>query len=270
MENNDAPIPLPPIPAKGVRVSRVIALWNACLGIADLLGIKAPARQVSEDFITQAARFHWQGRCFMLIATSSTVVIIPYLFSKPCRGGASVMILASGWTALTFFLIGGRFYKKERPNYLTLNPFKHFGAKFVKTFSKYPHPVLLFAPDVLLLTILVVHTGGTLGDYALVSWPWRRIFLLTFIFIPYFAVVFLNTDLGRSLLAFLRLDKVLHEAYWAPLETIPYSVAVFTVIVYVGATMLGSYVLRHLLHVWMAATMAAETKVSPGVGSGEI
>jgi hypothetical protein len=260
---------------------KAFALLKASLDYIRAFGVKDPTIEVSEDFITKAVKFHCQGRVFMFVATWIAVIAIPH----KCPGGEVIATLATLWTLYTWIFVRGiQLPKKKEPGNSDDNPVPDLmdglskevlpevfnrRIKYVKTYSSYPAKT--FIPDVILLTLLVIHTGGafsmflplflvlcTLGDYALIAWGLtaKRVFLLAFIFIPFCLVIFFSTETGRVCINYIGAGRIIHEPYWAPLETISVPVALLTALVYIGATTLSSYVLRHLLRVWIIASMA--------------
>jgi hypothetical protein len=223
---------------------------------------------VTEDFLTKAVRSHFQGR---LALTGVTTIVVLLIIPKHCPGGANLTFIAALWTIASFFLIcGARPYEKEEG--VNIDVGSLMGVHY-RRWSKYPW--WTFIPDVLILTAIVIHSGaafslfipmflvlGTLGDHTLIAWPWRRLFLPLFIFVPYTFVILVSTPIGKALMLNPYLQRISHEEFWAPLEPISYRVAICTWVIFVGATLLTSYVLRHLLLIGIEANIRIETTTS--------
>jgi hypothetical protein len=219
--------------------------------------IKASGPLVREDFITKAVLAHFQGRLALTFVTTLVLLLI----RGRCVGGWVITGLAWGWTVVSFISVcGARPHEKEEGVDMDFGSRLRFDYK-----QRSEYPWWTFIPDVLILTAMVVHSGaafslfipmflvlGTLGDHSLITWPWRRLFLPLFIFLPYTFVIIVSTQIGRDIMS-TYLPWAAHETFWAPLESISYHAAICTWLIFVGATLLTSYVLRHLLIIGIGA-----------------
>lgn len=220
--------------------------------IDNIIRVESPV--VREDFIPSALLLHLEGRAGLVAATVLVLRFIP----EQCPGGNTVAWLAVAWTFFSFLYIFGLPFHRKKHRGVNIDVGSLLGIKYVRRFKKYPW--WIFIPDVMILTFMVIHTGaafslflpmflvlGVLGDHTLILWVWRRLFLPLFIFLPYTLIIFLSTETGKSMLRDSRFRSLYHESFWAGDDHIRFWVAIFTWIIFVGATSLTSYVLRHLL-----------------------
>ncbi len=208
---------------------------------------------VPEQFVTRAAHFHCHGRLGMLLITAVTLTIA----AVKCWVGWGIVGCALIWYLITWFwLCGARFTKRPPNDYASLNPADHFCVVHSRRFQDYPW--FTFIPDLILLTVLVLHTGGayspfapmflvlgTLGDYALISWRRRKLFLPLFIGVPYLLVVWIDTALGHQLVQTYA-PWLLGEPAWLGSTALDWRLFTSLAILYLGATWFGSFVMRHL------------------------
>jgi hypothetical protein len=234
---------------------------NVMIRVSNIL--KAPSPLVRQDFIRKAVLAHFQGRFALTAITTVVLLVIP---GRRCAGGWFLTGLAWLWVLISFFVVcGARPHEKEEGVDMDLGSRVWFGFK---EYTKYP--VWTFVPDILILTVIVIHSGaafslfmpmflvlGTLGDHSLITWPWRRLFLPLFIFLPYLFVLAVSTQIGRKMIS-VYLPGLCHEPFWAPLEPISYPVAIWTAVIFIGATFLTSYVLRHLLIIGIGADVKVQ------------
>jgi hypothetical protein len=256
------PKDISPFPRMNVR-QNAIAVLNATLNLLYALGIRTSPLEVSKDFITKAVRFHAVGRVLMCGITAAAILAV----REKCPGVEYIAIVAGLWTLFTIFKVCGVRLRKE-----STGPPHESNSRlrliFVKEYDTYP--VLTFVPDVVLLTLLAIHTGGAfsvflplflvlciLADYAHCKSSWKRVFLFCFVLLPFGVVIFASTEAGRNVIHRLRVDAILHEPFWAPTAVVPPRMAIFGSIVYVVATLLGSLVLTNLLDVWIKSLKGA-------------
>src|SRR5205085_221711 len=176
-------------------------LKNSVYKISGIIKARCPI--VREDFVTKAVRAHWQGRFALTVVTTGVMLLILFR-SGWCIGGWIITGIAWAWTAISFLVVcGARPREKEEGVDMNVGSRMRFDYK---QWSKYPW--WSFFPDIFILTAMVIHTGGafslfipmflvlgTLGDHTLIAWPWRRIFLPAFIFVPYTIVILLSTPI---------------------------------------------------------------------------
>ena len=204
----------------------------------------------SSAWITHAIRFHCWGRSLMIVFIGSFIVLMPE--SCPIgwwiAGIGTVYLLFTLWTVCGLRMHDG-----------TDNP--GWGFHFIPQ-TRSVYPAWTFVPDVILLTLLVLHTGaifssfvsmylilGTLGDYALISSPKRRLFIPCFILGPYLLVVLLSISQFRSGLTYYVpwISPFFDHRMWAPVGSIASGrFAFMTFILYAAGIYLANRVLRYL------------------------